>query len=146
MSFKFYRNEAAKRINSLAKLPREEDAGFDLMCTEGVTIKPGDSAIIGTGMHTAIPINWVGIVKDRSSVAIKGGVTAAGVIDSGYRGEIKVVMYNLGKTDLIFNAGDKIAQLVTMPHFPYSDSKEVQQLEDLGESERGAGGFGSTGR
>ncbi|MCC6932118.1 MAG: dUTP diphosphatase [Deltaproteobacteria bacterium] len=144
--FKFYRSEEAKSASSEAKIPRAEDAGFDLICVEPVSIQPGDKALISTGLHVAIPLNWVGLVRDRSSIASRGGVTAGGVIDSGYRGQIKVVMYNLGKDNIDFKPGDRVAQLVTLPHLPYERSVEVAALDDLGSSERGAGGFGSTGK
>lgn len=144
--FKYYRSELAKERGIEIKIPRAEDAGLDLPALDDITILPGGSALISTGIHVAIPLNWVGIIRDRSSVASKGGVTAAGVIDSGYRGEVKVLIYNLGKKELTFKPGDRIAQLITLPHMPYDLSLEVGSLEDLGNTERGHGGFGSTGR
>ena len=144
--FRYYRNEIARERGIEIKIPRAEDAGLDLPSLDDITILPGGSAVISTGIHVAIPLNWVGIIKDRSSVASKGGVTAAGVIDSGYRGEVKVLLYNLGEKELTFKPGDRIAQLITLPHMPYDQSLEVKTLEDLGDTERGHGGFGSTGR
>jgi len=87
----FYRTEEAKSKEVTLRAPKEGDAGFDLPSLEDVTILPGEQVILSTGIHVAIPFGWVGIVRDRSSVGIKGGLTTAGVIDSGYRGEVKVV-------------------------------------------------------
>ena len=144
--FKYYRNELARERGIDIKIPRAEDAGLDLPSLDDITILPGGSAVISTGIHVAIPLNWVGIIRDRSSVASRGGVTAAGVIDSGYRGEVKVLVFNLGKKELSFKRGERIAQLISLPHMPYNQSVEVETLEDLGDTERGHGGFGSTGK
>jgi dUTP pyrophosphatase len=102
-------------------------------------------AAVPTGVHLAIPIGWVGLVRDRSSVALKGGVTAAGVIDAGYRGEVKVIMHNLGTEPLVFNPGDRIAQCVILQHFIGEDVVEAKELDSLGNTARGQNGFGSTG-
>ena len=145
-NFRYFRNDLARERGIEIKIPRAEDAGLDLPSLDNITILPGGSAVISTGIHVAIPLNWVGIIKDRSSVASKGGVTAAGVIDSGYRGEVKVLIYNLGKDELTFRPGERIAQLLTIPHMPYDCGIEVKSLDELGDTERGHGGFGSTGR
>ena len=117
-SFSYFRNNLARERGIEIKIPRAEDAGLDLPSLDDITILPGGNAVISTGIHVAIPLNWVGIIKDRSSVASKGGVTAAGVIDSGYRGEVKVLIYNLGKTELTFKPRERDAQLITIPHMP----------------------------
>lgn len=143
---KIFLSDEAQRAGLVVKLPRPLDAGFDLPCLEPVTVKSQDMALIRTGVHVSIPVGWVGLVRDRSSVALRGGVTSAGVIDSSYRGEIKVVMHNLGSDDLVFGTGDRIAQCLVLPHFDSSSAVLVSSLEDLGDTERGDGGFGSTGR
>lgn len=127
-------------------VPRELDAGFDLPALENYTIEPGSFSLLRTGIHLGIPENWVGILRDRSSVASRGGVCSAGVIDASYRGEVKVLMHNFGKEPLIFKVGDRIAQCIVMPYLPGSASFQVSTLEELGKTTRGSGGFGSTGR
>ena len=143
---KFYLTDEAKQRGVTLHCPRELDAGFDLPSLYDVSIEPGGSALISTGVHLGIPENWVGLVRDRSSVARRGGVVAAGVIDASYRGEVKVVMYNLGKDDLVFKTGDRIAQCMVIAHLSGDSAKEAGSLEELGITLRGAGGFGSTGK
>jgi dUTP pyrophosphatase len=146
MGLYFYRSPRAKELNLEFKAPRELDAGFDLPCAQEIEIAPGQRALISTGIHMAIPENFVGLIKDRSSVASKrGGVTAAGVIDAAYRGEVKVLMYNLGDTPLSFSIGDRVAQCLIVPHFVANELVEVSDLDELGSTQRGDGGFGSTG-
>lgn len=109
--------------------------------------------LIHTGIHLEIPEGWVGIIKDRSSLSagnkrknILGGlITIAGVIDSSYRGEVIVAMINLTHNSQELNLGDKIAQIVIVPHLDYY-LHEVLDLEALSETKRGSDGFGSTGR
>lgn len=135
-------------MNSDATVPtyaREDDAGMDLRASEEATLPVGGHALVGTGIALAIPKGFVGLVHPRSGLAAKHGVTvlnAPGTIDSGYRGEVKVILLNTGGEVFTVNKGDRIAQLV------------VQQVERLsiwvvdaldGETERGVGGFGSTG-
>ena len=126
--------------------PRAGDAGFDLACLADVTIAPGAREAIRTGVHLAIPHGYVGLVRDRSSVASRGGATVAGVIDASYRGEVKVLMYNLSSDALTFKTGDRVAQLVVIAHLPGDACVEAKSLDALGDTERGEGGFGSTGR
>jgi len=141
----FLSPEAAEKKIEL-RVPRDSDAGFDLPSLEDVTIPPSGFALLRTGIHLAIPQGWVGLVRDRSSVALRGGVTSAGVIDASYRGEVKVAFHNLGKEPLRFAAGERIAQIIILPHLPGTESAQVSSLELLGNTERGAGGFGSTGK
>jgi dUTP pyrophosphatase len=122
------------------------DAGLDLRAAEDVTLKPGERAAVGTGISVAIPDGFAGFVHARSGRALRDGlalVNAPGLIDSGYRGEVKVLIVNLDSfAALEIHRGEKIAQLVVQP-------VAQVQLEEVGElpaSERGAGGFGSTGR
>ena len=122
------------------------DAGMDLIASEDVTLKPGQRAAIGTGIAIAIPDGYAGFVQPRSGRALNEGLgvaNAPGLIDSGYRGEIKVIAINLNSSDLIdVHRGEKIAQIV----FQRVERAEVEIVDELPGSERGEGGFGSTGR
>ncbi len=142
----YFLNSEAKSRGIELLVPRELDAGFDLPSLDEVTIEPGAFALLRTGVHLAVPEGWVGLIRDRSSVALKGGVTSAGVIDASYRGEVKVAFHNLGKEALTFNTGDRIAQILILPHLAGTQSAKVELLEGLGDTVRGAGGFGSTGK
>lgn len=120
------------------------DAGVDLRATEAVTLAPGQRTLIPTGIAVAIPEGYAGFVQPRSGMAINKGLgllNSPGLIDSGYRGEIKVIAINLDSQPLEIARGDRIAQLVILP-VPEVEYEEVEALPD---SERGAGGFGSTG-
>lgn len=121
----------------------EGDAGLDLRASDTVTIEPGDSALIGTGLRVEIPAGHVGLVFPRSGLGSKGITlrNAVGVIDSGYRGEIKCALWNTTGEAYTVEAGDRICQLVVMP-FATCQVVEVAALSD---SERGEGGYGSTG-
>lgn len=142
----FFLSPEAKAAEVNFGVPRELDAGFDLPSLHDVTIEPGTYSLLHTGIHLTIPEHWVGIVRDRSSIASRGGLCGAGVIDASYRGEVKVLMHNLSKQPLSFKRGDRIAQCVVLPHLPGTASVEVSSLDELGATERGSGGFGSTGR
>lgn len=143
---KYYLTGEAKQAGVAFSPPRAMDAGFDLPSLGEVSIPAGGFALLRTGVHLAIPDGWVGLVRDRSSVALKGGAVTAGVIDSAYRGEVKVAMHNLSGAPLSFKCGERIAQLVVVQHLEGAQCAEVKSIEQLGESERGGGGFGSTGR
>jgi dUTP pyrophosphatase len=144
--FQVYLSEEARKAGISFHPPREQDAGFDIASLEDVTIHPGAQALLRTGLHMAVPLGYVGLIRDRSSVALRGGAVTAGVIDSAYRGEVKIVMHNLGKEPLLFKRGERIAQCLVVPHLDGASSAEVSSLEELGQTDRGAGGFGSTGR
>ena len=122
------------------------DAGLDLLAAEDVTLKPGDRAALPTGIAVAIPEGCAGFVHARSGRALREGlalVNAPGLIDSGYRGEIKVVATNLDPAEPIhIQRGQKIAQLVVQR----VEEVHVAEVDDLPPSQRGDGGFGSTGR
>jgi len=124
---------------------RPGDAGADLRCTEPVELEPGERRLVGTGVRIALPENQVGLVTPRSGLAAKAGlsiVNSPGVIDSGYRGEIKVCLINLDPTRAIrLEEGDRIAQLVVLPY----STAVFRPVDALDETERGAGGYGSTG-
>lgn len=143
---RYFLSAEAKGAGLELKPPRALDAGFDLQSLTPVTINPGERVLVRTGLHIAVPEGWVALVRDRSSVALRGVVTAAGVIDSGYRGEVKVLFYNLSPEPISFAVGDRIAQCIVLPHYTGDDCQEVNTLEELGITERGAGGFGSSGK
>lgn len=121
------------------------DAGMDLLASEEVTLEPGARAAIGTGIAVAIPDGYAGFVQPRSGRALRDGLGIAntpGLIDSGYRGEIKVIVLNLNPAArLLVHRGDKIAQMV----FQRVERAEIEVVDELPGSERGDGGFGSTG-
>jgi dUTP pyrophosphatase len=138
-----------KRLDKDLPLPayaRASDAGLDLLAAEPVTLVPGGRAAVPTGIAVAIPDGYAGFVHARSGRAIREGlalVNAPGLIDAGYRGEIKVIVVNLDPAEPIkIERGDKIAQLVIQPVV----SAELIEVDLLEDSERGDGGFGSTGR
>jgi len=141
----FLSDEAIEKGLDLG-IPREGDAGFDIKTLENITIEPRSKVLIKTGLHLAIPLGWIGLIRDRSSVAMKGCAVTAGVIDAGYRGEVKILMHNLTDSVVEFSSGDKVAQCLVIPHLPGTASLKVDSLDKLGQTERGAGGFGSTGR
>ena len=143
---RFYRSAEAKAAGISLQTPRPLDAGFDLPSLAAVTIPAHSSALLRTGIHLAIPESWVGIVRDRSSIALRGGAVTAGVIDASYRGEVKIIMHNLSGDALVFEPGERIAQLLVVPHLEGSRCAEVESLDALGASERGSEGFGSTGK
>ena len=121
------------------------DAALDLFATTSVSLAPGDRKAIGTGIAVAIPPGYAGFVQARSGRALKEGlalVNAPGLIDSGYRGEIRVIVVNLEPSENIhIERGEKIAQLVIQQVTPV----ELDEVNELPASERGEGGFGSTG-
>ncbi len=124
--------------------PRSGDAGFDLRAAREYVLKPGAQALISTGLKVAIPNGWVGIVKDRSSIALQRIYSHGGVIDSSYRGEIKLILSNHGENAFEVKVGDKIAQLIIVPCLVNTQTVSDEAL--LGDTERGEGGFGSSGR
>jgi dUTP pyrophosphatase len=138
-----------KKLNAAATVPSygtEFAAGADLYaCMEGsVTIKPGQTEFIHTGLSMEIPTGLVGLIYARSGMACKKGVAPAnkvGVIDSDYRGEIIVALHNHSDELLTVSSGERIAQIVYAPYY----QAEFVEADELEESVRGAGGFGSTG-
>ena len=124
-----------------------EDLGYDLFALEAVVLEPHATVRVRTGIavearhpETGAPLGL--LVRDRSSMAARGIATTGGVIDAGYRGEILVLMTNLGKTTVDLNAGEKIAQMIPVPVL----TGLVQEVETLEDSARAAKGFGSSGR
>ena len=117
------------------------DAGFDLRTPIDFGVPAGGAAAVDTGVHVAIPEGYVGFIKSKSGLNVNYGLTAEGVIDSGYTGSIKVKLYNGHSVGYNFKKGDKITQLVILP------IPEVELVEgEMSETERGDNGFGSTGR
>jgi dUTP pyrophosphatase len=120
-------------------------AGMDLRAAEDMTLKPGARGLVPTGLAIALPQGFEAQVRPRSGLAVKHGVTvlnSPGTVDSDYRGEIKVPLINHGEQDFVITRGDRIAQLVVAP-VTRIVWQETQELDDTA---RGAGGFGSSGR
>ncbi len=137
-----------RRLQGDLPLPayaRAGDAGLDLLAAEDAVLAPGERRAVPTGLAVAIPNGYAGFVHARSGRALREGLALAnapGLIDSGYRGEVKVVVVNLDRHEPVqIRRGEKIAQLVVQP-VARADLVEVDELDP---SERGAGGFGSTG-
>jgi dUTP pyrophosphatase len=135
-----------KKLNSEAKLPEyanSDDAAFDLFSIEDIEIKPNDRVQIPTGIAMQIPENHVGLIWDKSGLSHNQGLkTLGGVIDSGYRGEVKVGLINLGSEIYKIEKGHKVAQMIIQR----KETCEVVEVDDLEDSERGEGGFGSSGK
>jgi dUTP pyrophosphatase len=132
-----------------AKLParaHEGDAGLDLHAAEAVTILPGGRASVGTGIAVEIPPGHAGLVLPRSGLAARHGISlvnSPGLIDSGYRGEVRVLLLNTDReSEFAIEPGDRIAQLLITP---FAEAEPVEAVE-LSVSARGEGGFGSSGR
>ncbi len=129
-------------------LPRYEtegSAGMDLRADEPFTLAPGERRLVPTGLALELPPGHEGQVRPRSGLAVKHGISlvnAPGTIDSDYRGEVKVVLVNLGGEPVAFARGDRIAQLVVAPVVRAT----IEAVDDLTDTGRGAGGFGSTGQ
>lgn len=118
------------------------DAGCDLCSTEDYILEPGERLVVSSGLKMEIPIGFYGRVAPRSGLSVKNGIdTLAGVIDSGYRGEIGVVIINHGYEDFKIEKGTKVAQMI----FEKIDQAEFEEVEELSNSERGAEGFGHSG-
>ena len=118
------------------------DAGMDIYSVEDRIIKAGERALVSTGLSIELPEGLVGLVWDKSGLANNSGLkTMAGVMDSGYRGEYKIVIFNTSKEDYFIKKGAKIAQLLIQPIM----TAEIEQVEELSDTSRGTGAFGSTG-
>ena len=140
---------AFRRLSDAARTPtraHDGDAGFDLYAAEAAHLAPGERASVGTGIAVAIPDGHAGLVLPRSGLAARHGialVNAPGLIDAGYRGEVRVLLLNTDPGEPFEVApGDRIAQLMVTPFA----APELVELESLDETVRGAGGFGSSGR
>lgn len=140
---------AVRRLRAEARLPDrpyEGDAGLDLATCVPVELEPGEREVVPTGLAVAIPPGHAGFVQPRSGLAARHGVTVVnspGLIDSGYRGEIRVVLLNTDREEtFVANPGDRIAQLVILP----TPEISLLEVEELPGSERGVRGFGSSQR
>ena len=135
-----------KKLHPDAKIPHyahNDDAGFDLFAIQDVTLKKGERAMIPTGIAMEIPSEHVGLVWDKSGLAMKHGIkTLGGVVDSQYRGEIIIGVINLSTEDYTFLKGHKVAQMIIQKK-EFVDFEEVKELSD---TTRGEGGFGSSGK
>ncbi len=135
------------RVDADLPLPayaRADDAGLDLHAAETVTLKCGDRMLVATGIALAIPSGFAGFVLPRSGLALRHGVTllnTPGLIDAGYRGEIKVLLVNHGTAPVTLQRGDRVAQLVIQR----VERVALAPVPELPDSARGDGGFGSTG-
>ncbi len=140
---------AVKRLDSAGDLPLPSyetggSAGMDIRAAEDLTIPAGQRALIGTGLAFAIPEGFEIQVRPRSGLALKKGVTvlnAPGTIDSDYRGELKAILINHGEDDFVVQRGDRIAQIVVAP----VQRGNLVEVDNLDDTARGSGGFGSTG-
>ena len=136
-----------RRIHPDAVLPvyaHPSDAGMDVRSVDDLVIAPGRRALVHTGLVMALPPMYEAQVRPRSGLALKNGITVLntpGTIDSGYRGEVGVILANFGEEDFVVRKGDKIAQIVIAP----VTQPVIEETETVDETDRGAGGFGSTG-
>ncbi|WP_411681805.1 dUTP diphosphatase [Clostridium thailandense] len=136
-----------KRINEEARMPEyahEGDAGLDLFSVDDLVILPGESKLVKTGIQIELPKETEAQIRPRSGLALKNQITVLntpGTIDEGYRGEIGVILINHGKQEFHVEKGMKIAQMVVKPVFRVN----IKEIEELTDTSRGEGGFGSTG-
>jgi len=139
-----------KKLNSKVKIPKyktDGSSGMDLMAfiDNSIVIKPKESALIPTGISIAIPEDTEVQIRPRSGLAAKSSISVLntpGTIDSDYRGEIKIILFNHGKEEFIVNNDDRVAQMILMPII----KAEFEEVKDLPKTLRGFGGFGSTGK
>lgn len=133
------------KLDEGAKMPTRAhttDAGLDLYARESQIVPAKESAIFDTGVHIELPLGTVGYIKSKSGLNVNHGLISDGTIDVGYTGSIKIKLYNLSGYDYKVDAGDKISQLVIQPIL----TPELEQVDELEATDRGDGGFGSTGR
>lgn len=133
------------KLDNGARMPtraHETDAGLDLYSRETKTVPAGGSEKFDTGVHIQLPCGTAGMLKSKSGLNVKHGLTSEGVIDVGYTGSIVVKLYNHSDIDYTVQAGDKISQLVIV----YIWYEDLELADEFEETERGDGGFGSTGR
>ena len=133
------------KLDDGARMPtsaHELDAGFDLYARETQVVPARGSAVFDTGVHVQIPAGVVGMIKSKSGLNVKHGLTSEGVIDAGYTGSVAVKLYNDSEKDYKVYAGERISQIVFMPIW----KPTFEEVDELEETERGNGGFGSTGK
>ncbi len=136
-----------KKIKDNAVIPsyaHDGDAGVDIYSAEDYLLKPGDRVLVSTGIKIAVPKGYEAQTRPKSGLALKQGLSIAntpGTIDSGYRGEVGIIAINLGKEDIKIEKGKKVAQMV----FNKVEEVKFEEVEELDNTKRGDGGFGSTG-
>lgn len=134
------------RLDKSMKMPayaHDDDGGFDLYAAKTITIQPGERISIPTGLKMEIPTGYVGFIWDKSGLSHKHGLkTFGGVIDAGYRGEVMAGIMNLGTEPYTFEKNHKVAQI----SIQRLDEIKIEEVEELSDSARGEGGFGSTGK
>lgn len=135
-----------KKLNPQAVIPacnHEGDAGMDIFALENIVIPARGRALVATGLALEIPLGFVGLVWGKSGLAVHHGIiTSAGVIDAGYRGEVKVALVNTSDEDYTIEAGHKVAQLLIQK----VEHPEIVEVAELSDTARGINGFGSTGK
>ena len=135
-----------KKTNPNATLPayaHPGDAGMDLFCVEEVALKGGERAKVPTGIAMEIPDGYVGLIWDKSGIAMNMGVKVlGGVVDCGYRGEVIVGLVNLSDETIVFEQRDKVAQMIIQK----KEDVEIKEVKELSNTSRGKNGFGSTGK
>ena len=134
-----------KKLHDYAHIPTRayhDDAGLDIYCYEEVTVPPHSTVKISTGIAYEVPDGYCLFVWDKGSVGSKGLKTLGGVLDSGYRGELFIPVHNLNDTPYVFEAGNKIAQMVIQK----VELWEIEEVTEMSDSKRGTGSFGSTGK
>ena len=135
-----------KKLHPSAMIPKyahHDDAGFDLCAIENIKLKPGERFPVPTGLVMEIPEGFVGLIWDKSGLAVKHGIkTIAGVVDSTYRGEILVAVTNNSDEEYLFEKGHKVAQMIIQK----KETVEFEEVDELTETVRGEGRLGSTGK
>lgn len=134
-----------KKLHKDAVVPhfaKPGDAGMDVYAVESLTLEPDERGVVKTGLSFEFPHGYVVLVWDKSGISTKTGVTTlAGVVDADYRGEVGIAVINLGQESYTFEKGKKVAQILIQK----VEQPEIEEVEDLSETSRGDGGFGSTG-
>lgn len=145
MKLKIYLDEGAK----MPTRAHEFDAGLDIFAPESIILYAGNSVEVDTGVHIEIPVGYCGLLKSKSGLNCRHGITGEGVIDHGYTGSIRVKLYNNSRDEKMhfFEKGDKLIQLLIVP-IETPELELVESIQELygGDTERGDGGFGSSGR
>lgn len=137
--------EIGIKLDEGAKMPEKAydvDAGFDLKTPHEFTVKAGESAIVMTGVHMVIPKGYCGLLVSKSGLNTKHDIKTTGLVDALYTGEIVVKVQNHGENDYHFNKGDKVSQIIILP----VPEVTLTMIDELPDTERGTGGFGSTGK
>lgn len=133
-----------RKLHGDARIPAYHhpgDAGMDLFSVEECRLEPGAISAVPTGLQVAIPAGYVGLIWDKSGLSLAGIHCLAGVVDAGYRGEIRIVIINLSKQPVVVSKGKKVAQLLVQPIL----TAGIREVTELDQTTRGEGGFGSTG-